>query len=371
MSAHARMQSILDNQDERGVHARPENRPIEIGAAARKLHSVQPVPAFASLSRGSSRMKLIWASLDRIANSDVPLLVQGESGVGKEVFARQVHATSRRAGKPFLKLNCAAVPSELLESELFGYEKGAFTGAIKSTPGLLEMTNGGTILLDEIGDMDVRLQAKLLHVLQDYEFQRVGGRETIRVNVRLIAATHRDLQVAIRDGLFREDLYYRLNVLRLEIPPLRERKDEILSLARLFVRKHAAVGMERCELPVKLQQAMLEYSWPGNIRQLENMMQRLMVLQDPEALIAELTVPDEPQPIVEAAALSGPMHGPSGNGEGISLFDLAEREKEGVEKQAIRAALDSTCWHRKKAASLLGVKYKALLYKMKKLGISA
>lgn len=320
-------------------------------------------------------MKLIWASLDRIANSDVPLLIQGESGVGKEVFARQVHAASRRAGKPFLKLNCAAVPSELLESELFGYEKGAFTGAIKSTPGLLEMTNGGTILLDEIGDMDVRLQAKLLHVLQDYEFQRVGGRETIRVNVRLIAATHRDLQVAIRDGRFREDLYYRLNVLRLEIPPLRERKDEILSLARLFVRKHAAAGMERCELPVRLQHAMLEYSWPGNIRQLENMMQRLMVLQDPEELIRELTVEEEPPPVIEAAALSGtmtgPMRGPSRDDEGLSLFDLAEREKEGVEKQAIRAALDSTCWHRKKAASLLGVKYKALLYKMKKLGISA
>ena len=169
--------------------------------------------------------------LDKMASSDVPVLLRGETGVGKEVLARKLHARSSRGNRPFVKLNCAALPSELIESELFGYERGAFTGAFKTTPGKFEMANGGTLLLDEIGDMDFKLQAKLLHVLQDREFHRLGSKDVSRVDVRVMAATHCDLEMAIVDKRFREDLFYRLNIIEIDIPPLRERKDEILSLS--------------------------------------------------------------------------------------------------------------------------------------------
>jgi transcriptional regulator with PAS, ATPase and Fis domain len=324
---------------------------------------------FSGVVTNQSRMNLIRASLVRIATSDVPVLLRGESGVGKEVLARQLHAASIRSEKPFLKLNCAALPSELLESEMFGYERGAFTGAYKSTPGLLEMGDKGTLLLDEIGDMDVRLQAKLLHVLQDHEFQRVGGRKTIQVDVRLMAATHRDLSQAIRDGSFREDLYYRLKVIQIEIPPLRERKEEIAAFARHFLTKHATPMSETVELTPRLERALMEYDWPGNIRELENAMQRLLVLQDPEDLIRELTT--APMKHVngwrsEAGAAPRALAAVAGE---FSVFEQADRTRDDIEKQAIRAALSSSGWNRKKAADLLGVKYKALLYRMRKLGI--
>ena len=173
-----------------------------------------------------------------VARSETPVLIQGETGSGKEMLARHVHANSARAPKPFVKLNCAALPSELVESELFGYERGAFTGAFQRKPGMFEMADGGTLLLDEIGDMDFKLQAKLLQVLQDHEFQRLGGKETVRVDVRVIAATHNDLEKSIAAGTFRQDLYYRLNVVSLHVPPLRERKDDIIPLADFLLEKH-------------------------------------------------------------------------------------------------------------------------------------
>src|SRR5262249_43277096 len=203
-------------------------------------------------AHNSGAMRKIESRLAQIGASDVPVLLQGETGAGKEVLARRLHAFSSRADKPFLKLNCAALPSELVESELFGYERGAFTGAFKSTPGKFEMANGGTILLDEIGDMDFRLQAKLLQVLQDREFHRLGTAETVKVNVRVMAATHCDLETAIRDGRFREDLFYRLNVVTIQVPPLRERQDEILPLFKHFAEKYGDDGVE-VELTPKLE----------------------------------------------------------------------------------------------------------------------
>jgi len=240
------------------------------------------------------------AFLTRVGMADVPVLLHGETGVGKEVMARRLCAYSPRAHKPFLKLNCAALPSELVESELFGYEKGAFTGAVIDKPGKFEIAQGGTILLDEIGDMDIRLQAKLLQVLQDGEIQPLGGNRTVKVNVRVLAATHRDLRRAIEQGTFREDLYYRLNVINIVIPPLRDRKSEILPLAEVLLGRHLRPGAVMPEITTELQQAMMEYHWPGNVRELENIMRRFLVYQSSSMLIEELmnTVPcSAPTPV--------------------------------------------------------------------------
>jgi len=267
-----------------------------------------------------------------------------------------------------LKLNCAALPSELLESELFGYERGAFTGAFRSKPGKFELAEGGTVLLDEIADMEYRLQAKLLQVLQDHEFHRLGGKETVRVNVRIMAATHWNLEEAMRKGRFREDLYYRLNVVSLELPALRERRDEILPLAEFFLKKHG----RGAPLPLEptLQQALLSNDWPGNIRELENVMRRFLVFRDTDMLVEELRLkthrgqvasPVSPAlPPAQAACAAEP---PSDT----SILEKFNEAKNQAEVQAILAALNSTRWNRKQAAALLNIDYRALLYKMKKL----
>ena len=318
------------------------------------------------------RMRAIVAALEQIGASEVPVLLQGESGVGKEVLARQLHEQSPRSNKPFLKLNCAALPSELLESELFGYERGAFTGAFKNKPGKFEMADGGTILLDEIGDMDFRLQAKLLQVLQDHEFQRLGGKDTVRVNVRVLAATHCDLKKAILEGRFREDLYYRLDVISIQVPPLRERQDEILPLADLFLMKHGAHGIVPPEITPPLRQALLSHDWPGNIRELENVMRRFLVFRDQQALAEELlfntrrkeTASAPPDPLPPSTSLARQQSGPPiPDMEGVSLtHDQAQAE-------AILRALHATHWNRRRAAALLQMDYKALLYKMKILNL--
>lgn len=307
---------------------------------------------------GSKNMQ---AFLDRVASSDVPVLLQGETGVGKEVLARQLHARSPRARRAFLKVNCAALPSELIESELFGYERGAFTGAFRNKPGKFELADGGTILLDEIGDMDWKLQAKLLHVLQDQEFERLGGKEPVRVNVRVMAATHCDLERAVREGRFRADLYYRLNVICIQIPPLRDRRDEIPDLAAFLLAKHTPPGKQPLAIPQVLRQALLAHDWPGNVRELENVMRRYLVLQDAELVARELSVRRLSRWM--PASPPGPLPGSS------SVLDRMEEAKREAEREAILAALSSVRWNRKKAAQLLGLEYKALLYKMKKLGI--
>lgn len=235
---------------------------------------------------GSNWSQKAEGLVKQVGASDVPVLMRGETGVGKEVFARKLHERSKRAGRPFLKLNCAALPSELIESELFGYERGAFTGAFKNTPGKFEMANSGTILLDEIGDMDFKLQAKLLQVLQDHEFLRLGAKDASRVDVRVMAATHCDLEKAIVEKRFREDLYYRLNIVEIHVPPLRERRDEILSLSEFFLRKYAPGDAP--EIPASLGRVLLEHDWPGNVRELENVMRKFLVFRNAEMVIDQL-----------------------------------------------------------------------------------
>jgi two-component system response regulator AtoC len=310
---------------------------------------------------GIERIGVVQRLVKQSGMSDAPILIQGETGSGKEVLARELHANSRRADKPFLKVNCAALPSELVESELFGYERGAFTGAFQKKAGMFEMANGGTILLDEIGDMDFKLQAKLLQVLQDQEFQRIGGKETIRVDVRVIAATHKDLERAIVEQTFREDLYYRLNVLTFYVPSLRERPDDIIPLAQVLLKKHA--GESAPALSSVLQQTLLSYHWPGNIRELENVVRRLIVLRDQDLIGREIQAR-------MARRAASPYAAPTSvANENTSILKKVTRAKHKAESEAILAALNATRWNRKKSATLLQIDYKALLYKMKKLGI--
>jgi two-component system, NtrC family, response regulator AtoC len=310
-------------------------------------------------------MNDLMSCMHRVAASDVPVLIQGETGTGKEVLARQLHALSPRSEKPFVKLNCAAVPSELIESELFGYERGAFTGAFQKKPGLFELADGGTMLLDEIGDMDIRLQAKLLQVLQDQEFRRVGGSELVRVQVRVIAATHHDLVEAIRARTFREDLYYRLNIFTMVLPSLRERKEDILSLAEFLIDRHSSPEAPPVLLTPALQATFLSFPWPGNVRQLENTVRKLMVLRDPNVIAAELEKIGRGHGSDEDAAFSEQSTATARK----SVLQEVSRAKEEAEAEAIIEALHRSRWNRKQAATLLNIDYKALLYKMKKLSI--
>jgi DNA-binding NtrC family response regulator len=315
--------------------------------------------------------------LMRVGMADVPVLLHGETGVGKEVMARKLCAYSPRAQKPFLKLNCAALPSELVESELFGYEKGAFTGAAIDKPGKFEIAQGGTILLDEIGDMDIRLQAKLLQVLQDGEVQPLGSRKTLKLNVRVLAATHRDLRRAIELGTFREDLYYRLNVVSIVIPPLRERRDEILPLAEKLLLKHMRPGMPEPVLSESFKNLLLHYDWPGNVRELENLMRRFLVYQNESMIAGDLELA-----IGQSKSKSRPVLPPAGeipelkpappapqSASPLSSMDhLAEVSRQ-AEARLLLEALEVTHWNRRQAAARLNLDYKAFLYKLQKLGI--
>jgi DNA-binding NtrC family response regulator len=319
---------------------------------------------------GSPAMRSILSQVANVGWSDAPVLINGETGSGKEVLARELHANSARAGKVFLKLNCAALPSELLESELFGYERGAFTGAVQKKVGMFEVADGGTLLLDEIGDMDIRLQAKLLHVLQDHEFHRIGGKEVIRVDVRIMASTHRDLEKAILERTFREDLYYRLNVINLEVPPLRERKEDILSMAEVLLRKHLPAGMSAPAITPDLKRALLAYQWPGNVRELENVMRNFIVFRNAEALAQRLGGKGKSSVAPKIESANPPIQPAPGNHpeRGPVLEDVIKAKKQ-AEAETILAALQSTHWNRKQAAASLKVDYKVFLYKMKKLGI--
>ncbi len=307
------------------------------------------------------QMQSLRAQAMQVARFDFPVLLLGESGTGKEVLAHLLHKYSARANRVFLKVNCAAVPNELLESELFGYEPGAFTGANKSKPGKFELCNKGTLLLDEIGEMSPALQAKLLQVLQDGQFCRLGARSSVQVDVRVLAATNINMAEAIAGRTFREDLYYRLSSFVLRMPALRERKEEIPMMLRHFMLRVA----ERYACPIlplspRLLAACEKYSWPGNIRQLENFVKRYLVLGDEDAAIRDLQEeadnPDSPPSLAISSATP-------------DLQEIVRTAKSGAEVEAISDALEKTMWNRKRAAMLLNLSYKALLYKIRQYDI--
>src|ERR1700686_4125635 len=298
------------------------------------------------------------------ANVDIPVLLLGESGPGKEVLARLIHKLSPRAHRTFLKVNCAAVPADLLESELFGYEQGAFTGANHAKPGKFELCNRGTILLDEIGEMPPLLQAKLLHVLQDQTFSRLGSRSIIKVDVRILAATNINIPEALASKRLREDLYYRLNAFTMQLPPLRERKEEIPILLKHFMSRMAE-QYARPPLPLSptMLQACQDYSWPGNLRELNNFIKRYLVLGDEKLAIQELQPRNDGHGVRPEA-----VHTPAEPGGGLK--SVARSAKDEAEAEAIRQALDQTNGNRKQAAALLQISYKALLYKIRQYGIA-
>jgi transcriptional regulator with PAS, ATPase and Fis domain len=303
-------------------------------------------------------MRTLRSQLQLIARVDVPVLMLGESGVGKEVIARLIHKLSRRADAPLLKVNCAALPADLLESELFGYEKGAFTGAIQSKPGKFELCHKGTILLDEIGEMHCSLQAKLLHVLQDGQFSRLGGRSNIAKDFRVLAATNIDIQKAVRNGSFREDLYYRLNAFTVRVPPLRERREEIRPLIRHFMKRYSEqLGCSPMDYSQELIEICLQYPWPGNLRELENFVKRHLILRDERLAIAELR---KTMPVIHVS-----VNGPASPEDLKSVLRDVNAQ---TEVKAIREALRATDWNRRLAAEWLNISYKALLYKMKHYG---
>jgi len=335
--------------------AAPEPRAGEIEEVGDDLFYVAASPV----------MRAIRAQVAQVARVDVPILILGESGSGKEVVARLVHKFSTRAHRTFLKVNCAALPGELLESELFGYEAGAFTGAVRSKPGKFELCNKGTILLDEIAEMPPSLQAKLLHVLQDQEFSRLGGRATIAVDVRILAATNVDISEAIRTRRMREDLYYRLNAFTVYLPPLRERREEIPLLLRHFMARFAE-QYARPPLPLTspLVEACLRHAWPGNLRELQNFVKRYLILTDENLALNELE-----QCRGREGAERAEGGAASEEAQSSDLKSLVRSLKDEAEKEAIARVLEQTNWSRKEAARILNISYKALLYKIRQYGI--
>src|ERR1700692_1057787 len=311
-------------------------------------------------------MRKLRSQAALVANVDIPVLMLGESGTGKEVMARLIHKLSPRAHRSFLKVNCAAVPADLLESELFGYEQGAFTGATHAKPGKFELSNKGTILLDEIGEMPPSLQAKLLHVLQDQTFSRLGSRTVVKVDVRILAATNINIPEALANKRLREDLYYRLNAFTLSLPPLRDRKEEIPILLKHFMSRMSE-SYARAPLPLSgpLMEACLRHSWPGNLRELSNFIKRYLVLGDETLAASEL----QPRPDGGGAVHSDGMPKSPSNSAG-GLKSLSRNAKDEAEAEAIARALEETTGHTKQAAALLKISYKALLYKIRQYGIA-
>lgn len=342
------------------------------GAAARAPLGERYLAECAPLFLHSPKMRAIKAMIEQVADTTATVLIRGESGVGKDLVARAIHYASPRAAQPFVKVNCAALPLDLLESELFGHEKGAFTGAYQRKPGKFESASQGTLFLDEIGELPLALQAKLLHVLQDHEFSRLGGRGMIQADVRVIASTNRNLELALSSGLFREDLYYRLNVVEIHVPPLRERKEEIPILANFFLRKFDQRHCPKVELPPETMTAFMAYAWPGNIRELENTILRLVVLGNTPQVLAEILTrlqglsPKQGNP---KAAQETPQ-APGGPEMVLGLREVARRAALEAEREAIREVLDRVHWNRSEAARLLKVSYKTLLNKINECGLA-
>ena len=313
----------------------------------------------------SEKMQRIKEIVDQIANTDVTVLIQGESGVGKEVVARSIHLNSFRRERPFVKVNCAALPQELLESELFGYEKGAFTGAYRQKPGKFELANGGTIFLDEISEISLSLQGKLLQVLQDREFSRLGGKKDVQVDARVLVATNKNMEEGVKSGRFREDLYYRLDVVNITIPPLRERREEIPIFVEYFLDKFSRKYQKKAvPLSDKMMEAFSTHHWSGNVRELENVIQRFVVLGNEEAILEELTPAVQEDSASERKKKRG-----SAREMWPSLREVHQEAIKEAESEVILKALEMTNWNRKKAADKLNISYKALLYKIKETGL--
>ena len=323
----------------------------------------EPVPTpEPPLFDGHPRMRAIRSIIESIADTDTTVMIRGESGVGKDLIARAVHFASARGKGPFVKVNCAAIPQELLESELFGHEKGAFTGAHRRKPGQFEFANQGTIYLDEIGELPLALQAKLLHVLQDFRFSRVGGNAPIDVDARVIAATNRHLEQAMAQGEFREDLYYRLNVVEIQVPPLRERREEIPALVAWFLDRFNAQYGRQKKLSPNTMPLLIEHSWSGNVRELENIIRRMVVLvdgeRDFEAQVARV------RPLRAAGAYPAPS-------VSESLREIARRGAREAERHALAEVLERVRWNRAEASRILKVSYKTLLNKIAECELAA
>jgi two-component system response regulator AtoC len=326
------------------------------------------------LGGDNPKMKEVREIIEQVANTDITVLVRGESGTGKELVARALYTMSDRRDRPFVKVNCAALPSELLESELFGFEKGAFTGAQKRKLGKFEYANRGTIFLDEISEMAPGLQAKLLQVLQDGEFSRLGGESDVKVDTRIIAATNRNLEDAVRTQEFREDLYYRLNVVTILLPPLRDRIDAVPLLTEHFLQMYnEQYRKDLKHLSNETMGLMMEYHWPGNVRELENMIKRMVVLGNEHAVLQEIRSREAPvaeeqgDEKLDLMAFGADFS----SSDGLDLKAISKRAAQVAEKKVIERVLGQTRWNRKEAAERLQISYKALLYKMKENGLSA
>jgi two-component system, NtrC family, response regulator AtoC len=370
-------------------HARASIAPAQIAAPQIESRETQPVAALEKNRRAYDapvlgpgehtlfgqhpHMAEIRDTIAKVATTSATVLVRGESGVGKEIVARMIFERSPRAGKPFIKVNCAAIPHDLLESELFGYEAGAFTGAVKAKPGKFELAHTGTLFLDEIAEMSPQLQAKLLHVLQDGEFARLGAKHDIKVDVRLVCATNKLLEQRVAEGLFREDLFYRINVVTMHIPPLRERRDEVVPLIRYFLDKYAAqYGKPPAVFSAVAEEAMLHHAWPGNIRELENLCKRFVIVGGETQILREMAAHLEDarakQPVIggvertrpASSAIAAPAAESGGN-----IFHVGKRASLEAEAIAIRRALEETRWNRKEAARRLQMSYKTFLNRLK------
>lgn len=306
----------------------------------------------------SPAMKEVFKELVQVGQSKATVLLRGESGTGKELVAKLIHENSPRAGKPFIKVSCAALSETLLESELFGHEKGSFTGAIQTRKGRFELADGGTIFLDEIGDLPLPVQVKLLRVLQEMEFERVGGVDTLSIDVRTIAATHRELENAILEGTFRQDLYYRLNVVPIRLPPLRERREDIPLLISHFLEKFNKENNKKVSLSNELIQLLIQYDWPGNVRELENCMERLVVLAEEESVNLKNIPPAIETYFNDIQKVTSPPR----SSKRVSLAETMQ----GMEQEALKKTLERCGWVQAKAARLLGMTPRQVAYKIKK-----
>jgi two-component system response regulator AtoC len=308
----------------------------------------------------SEGMRLVRQKVEKLAATNVPVLIQGESGTGKEIVAKLIHHLSPWREGPFVKVNCPAIPGTLLESELFGYEKGAFTGAYGTKPGRVEMANRGTLFLDEISELEMGLQAKLLQLLQDGQFCRIGAQEDRRVEVRMLCATNRQLEQEIDTGGFRQDLYYRINVLNLSLPPLRERREDIPTLINHFLKFYCqSFSLQVPPLSSHVMQLLMRYDWPGNIRELENLIKRYVILGSEEAITGDLTSQSTMMNLSPKVLA----------GEGVSLKEITRRAVQEIERKVILQVLQANHWNRKQAARKLKISYRALLYKIREAGL--